>query len=1038
MAGRSREYDIAFRLNGIMDPSIRRSIGDSERHIQELERAIRELSSTGGFDSLRRDASRTGTAFDSLQERAESFGDTLNRVAEFTGAKALIDAATGSIQNIVGTIGDQSEAMAQLQASTGMTAEEMREMDTIAKDLYSQPLGEGFDDIASAMATVKQATGLTGEELENTTKNAMVFRDVFAADVPESLKVVDTMMRKFGITSDQAYNLLAQGQQKGLNKADDLMDTINEYSVYFDTMGYSADQMFDTLAAGMENGAFNADKVGDAVKEFGIRIKDGSKSTYAAMATLFAPEGVGKFVDELRKGSTKSAAYLEIVKRTSKTTADSLVKDLNKGGTRAEEAITLIESMLGGGNKIVDDLGNGAIKGKDAMEKVIAKLREIKDPIEQNQIAVALFGTQFEDLEAETILAMGSARNQFDMTKETMEEVAEVKYDTLMNQFKEIGRGLMVDVVIPIGEDLMPTLQSVADWMADNKELLKVIALGVPAAMLVKNTVKIVKSLGSIGSAAGGAVGTAGKFARIIGGLGSPLGLATTGIGLLTTGILAYKKHQEEARSELLNMGDALETAYSNYEEVDHANKRTQNLINEYDRLTGKINDANTPANELTEARRKLKKVEEELIGMNQEILSAEDAKTGRFRDQLEVVKDIHQTRFNTGKRELEHEVLEAENKFPDLERNTIEIEQELKKQNQAYAEAADAYGKYVYLMNEHESFMRSDADTDAKLQKNEEMIQKINAATGNSFIRWDEVDIAFDKIEASFDKTDEKIKTLEGELNDAQASMESYYNNNVKMIEMELGGSIDELAAKYKNASAEEKEKIEKSIGLIAELNDKVNLLPAEKKINIDVFYKEIGKPTYAKALNDPDADDLKGFKRYADGGFSDRPAIFGEAGLEAAIPINDKPRSHAILDAVNQMMGHDNVFPAEESEQWRNLYKMQAADLSMASAPFVQPELPALPTINFPDVDFPQLTRSAPIQQAAQRNELLTAAAGPQMQQDNSVNIEYAPQVLIQGGGDPATEERFKAILQSHKEEIVRMLRDHERQQRRVDMRQ
>lgn len=1078
MAGRSREYDIAFRLEGIMDPSIRRSIGDSERHIQELERAIRELSSTGSFDSLRRDASRTGTAFDSLQERAESFGDTLNRVAEFTGAKALIDAATGSIQNIVGTIGDQSEAMAQLQASTGMTAEEMREMDTIAKNLYSQPLGEGFDDIASAMATVKQATGQTGEELENTTKNAMVFRDVFAADVPESLKVVDTMMRKFGITSDQAYNLLAQGQQKGLNKADDLMDTINEYSVYFDTMGYSADQMFDTLAAGMENGAFNADKVGDAVKEFGIRIKDGSKSTYAAMATLFAPEGVGKFVDELRKGSTKSAAYLEIVKRTSKTTADSLVKDLNKGGTRAEEAITLIESMLGGGNKIVDDLANGSIKGKDAMEKVITKLKEIKDPIERNQIAVALFGTQFEDLEAETILAMGSARSQFDMTKETMEEVAAVKYDTLMNQFKEIGRGLMVDVVIPIGEDLMPTLQSVADWMADNKELLKVIALGAPAALLTKNTVKIVKSLSSIGSAASGTTGTVGGFSRILGALSNPVGLATTAIGLLVGGVVAYKQHQEDARQELIHFGDQLQEASDQFQETKDKAKLTNDLIWQYEDLGKKIEATATGAGnlagnseKLVEQQSKQKEIVKQLQDLHPKTLSDYEVENGKIGEKIGLLKQASDAEVELSRLALERTVAEGEQ---NLDKTEAEISK-LQKQTEAIEARKDAIDSAIPAFQdiaaEFERLSNLDP-SDTVTQKMLALVDKANEVGSDVGVNFGGVahlnmlgDTIDDLSQQRIDSIDSLVTKLD-ELNTAKQSYEDLYKAQQQIIELDLGGTIDESAAKFKDMSHDQRVEFLEALNSVQKLNSEMDLIPTEKRINVEVLYKEIGRPNPMKPKDPPVTDIVNdlfnraGFKQYADGGFSDRPAIFGEAGLEAAIPINDKPRSHAILDAVNQMMGHDNVPPAEASEQWRNLHKMQAASMTAAVAgqpelptmqvppqpdlpvvlvpqlPDLQMDAPVMPEINLPEMAYPQFDRPAPIQQVDQRNELLTAAAAPQMQQDNSINIEYAPQITIQNGADPGLEDRINSALREGEARFSRMLQEQNRWQRRVNM--
>lgn len=245
-----------------MDSSFRQSMGSAERHIEELERALQEMNRRGQLDDLRRDAEQTEGAFDGLRERAESFGETLNRVAEFTGAKALIDMATGSLENIVGTIGDSADAMAQLQAATGMTAQQMEGMEDISKDLYRQNYGEGFEDIGDVMATVKQFTNQTGDELEKTTATAITFRDVFKEDVPESLKAADTMMKKFGITSEEAYNLMAQGAQKGLNKSGELVDTANEYSVYFDKLGYSANDMFNLFSAGMETGAFSLDKVG--------------------------------------------------------------------------------------------------------------------------------------------------------------------------------------------------------------------------------------------------------------------------------------------------------------------------------------------------------------------------------------------------------------------------------------------------------------------------------------------------------------------------------------------------------------------------------------------------------------------------------------------------------------------------------------------------------------------------------------------------------------------------------------------------------
>lgn len=45
-----------------------------------------------------------------------------------------------------------------------------------------------------------------------------------------------------------------------------------------------------------------------------------------------------------------------------------------------------------------------------------------------------------------------------------------------------------------------------------------------------------------------------------------------------------------------------------------------------------------------------------------------------------------------------------------------------------------------------------------------------------------------------------------------------------------------------------------------------------------------------------------------YAKGGIADRPSIFGEAGPEIAIPLNNKPRSHSLLDSANRIMGRES----------------------------------------------------------------------------------------------------------------------------------
>lgn len=296
------------------------------------------------------------------------------------------------------------QAMSQVQMATGAADDQMLATREIAKELYSQNFGEDWNDLGSAISAVQTVTGQAGNELKETTKNALLLRDAFQYDVNESVKTADTMMKQFGISSEQAYNLLAQGAQKGLDKSGDLLDTVNEYSGYFSKLGFAANDMFDIFGSGMEAGAFNLDKVGDGIKEFGIRTKDGSKTS------LDAYKSIG-------------------------LSGEEMTKKFATGGNVAQEAFL----------------------------KTVKAINEVKDPVQRNAASVALFGTQAEDLEERVIKAYGNVKKTFDMTKNTMEQINQVKIDSPGQAFALIGRQIETGLLIPIGQFLLPILMEVSN-----------------------------------------------------------------------------------------------------------------------------------------------------------------------------------------------------------------------------------------------------------------------------------------------------------------------------------------------------------------------------------------------------------------------------------------------------------------------------------------------------------------------------------------------------------------------------------------------
>lgn len=946
--------ELIVRLNVLVNPNVPRSVEEVEQQIKDLEDVLKELAKAGYFDQLRGDAEDAG-------DEAEQLGDKLKAAFEKVDF-SMLTKAVEPLKAVWTAVNDSAGAMAQLQASTGLTAAEMSGMKEISDSLYSQNYGKNFEDIGEAVGTVKQVLGQTGDELETTTQKAMTYRDVFKGDISDSVQAVDAMMQKFGISSEQAYNLMAQGAQKGLNTSGGLLSAVEKHSADFKKMGYSADEMFELLSSGMDNGGDSLEGLAGLVKKFGSTVKEGSDSTKAAVYELFAPEQLNQFSAALVSGGTKSKEFGELVKVAGKNGAVALVKDLKAGGDSASKAMLQLRKTMGNGDEIFKGLADGSMTGKDAMNQVIAKLKAIKDPVHQAALASAIFGAQFEEIGNKAVLSLGQTRHQFDMTRQTMDEVSAIKDNTLTEQFSAIGRELMSGLVVPLGESVMPALQGLTSWASDNKEALMVIGLAGPAAVLATKTVKIVQEFSKIITAASGASGAAGGFAGALGLLTNPVGLAVAGVGLVTAGVIAFKKHQEDARQELLNMGDALDESYANYAGIEETTARTKDLITEHDRLEKKLKDANTPAAEMLEARRKLMLVEQELIDMNPNILSAEGSKNDKFKEQIGLVGDIAKAKEEMGRRELEHDALTAQAKLPELENNYSKLTQDLQKQTASYEKNKVKYRDYVQLQAEYTEIELS-PENDQKIERLTAFAKKATQVTGKDYDYFGgtlQFEDDFGELEKSFDKDNSKIKKTQSEITEAENSFISYYNAQKKLIELDLGGTLQEQAAKYKDMSAAEKAQFNKAMTDMMNLNAEVDKLPADKRVNVQILWEQTGQVPNWKLTDEEWGEVHKsietkgepnsrtkagrkanylarhdpGFEGYAEGGIAYVPSIFGEAGPEIAIPLNRKPRSRSLLEKANDLMGYNNnsVNNGDIHVTWAPSVILQGGDKSVA----------------------------------------------------------------------------------------------------------
>lgn len=331
-----------------------------------------------------------------------------------TAAKwaAGIAAAAATVAVAIGTVAvkatdEYQDALNKLQVQTGATNKEMTELRDVVKNVYADNFGESFEDVANSVALVKKNCNLVGEELQNMTELALGFRDAFGVETQESTRAAKAMMDQFGISAEEAFNLMVQGEQRGLDYSGELIDNINEYSVQFGKLGLSATDMFDIFESGSKAGAFNLDKIGDAVKEFSIRAIDGSNTT----------------ID----GFTKLGLN-----------ADEMAKKFAAGGDTAKEAFY----------QTIDAIG------------------DMDDSVAQSTVGVDLFGTMWEDLGPEVVTQLDSVRDAYDKTKDSAEQMNKIQYNSFGNAVKGIKRQLETNILIPLGESILPVLNKFSNWFA--------------------------------------------------------------------------------------------------------------------------------------------------------------------------------------------------------------------------------------------------------------------------------------------------------------------------------------------------------------------------------------------------------------------------------------------------------------------------------------------------------------------------------------------------------------------------------------------
>jgi hypothetical protein len=307
----------------------------------------------------------------------------------------------------------------RLQALTGIDEASAARFARVAGEAYANNFGESIE---SNMNTTRLALQFDLIDEDATTRDAQKvveglggIADVLDEDVTRSAAAVSVLLSSGMANSAlRAYDLLATGAREGLNRNEDLLDTLTEYPVVLRRLGLTGEEMLGLLNQGLESGARNTDVVADALKEFQIRATD---------------------------ASTLSAAGFERLGFS----AEEMTAKIAAGGTGAREGL----------------------------QQVLDKLRETEDPVVRNAAAVELFGTKAEDLGAALFsLDLTSAVDQLNGVSGAAERMFSTIADNDASRIAQAQRNIEVaaeGIKGALASAFAEPLGDMAEWVSQNR-----------------------------------------------------------------------------------------------------------------------------------------------------------------------------------------------------------------------------------------------------------------------------------------------------------------------------------------------------------------------------------------------------------------------------------------------------------------------------------------------------------------------------------------------------------------------------------------
>lgn len=847
-------------------------------------------------------------ASEQAAEEAEGAG---NKGTDAIGAVAGALAAAGitaKVMEIAGAVYELSSSFSEAEktivGATGATGRELDELMSNSLDVYASSSAENLNEVAASMMNVKTATGLTGDALEEATDAALVLNNVLGYEVAESSRTAGALMKNFGVSAQEAYNLIAIGAQNGADKNGDLLDVLNEYSAQYSALGLSAEEFVSSLVDGAEAGVFSVDKVGDAVKEFNIRAKDGSDTTAEAFELL----GMN---------------------------ADIMSEKFAAGGDTA----------------------------RTAFFEVVNALESMDDPMAKNAAAVGLFGTQYEDLEATVLPVLsgieGGTLDMYDAVG-TLAEGAQSMGDEWQaagNSIKAAFGSAITPAVSAGSSALAGFVQGVGEFLQEHPAVTKAItAIGVGLGVVVA---------GFALYAAGSAVATAATalFGTTLSAAIWPITAIAAAIAAVTAAVLflvdAFQEDLGEVEGltattreqyyELQDLNAEYEEACEKYGETSEEALRLKYQV---DDLTASYEANKQTVEEFTAEVDALVQSHDDLISSYEESMTTLDQNAVGTMSLIQKLDDLASTTNRTAAQEEQMKAVidQLNTDLPDLALSYDDVTSSTEKSIAAMKQAAEAQAEqerqaeqkqaYVDLLKEQANLEEEIAKAEENVRLEQERMDNMSGWdhfwTGGE---WDDLEAyqeALDELNAAYEENQAALQGIEDDWAEvAQAAEDAAespasYEEAVAVAYDNVRAKVEELCAAYDEAYQAALESFEGQFGLFdeAEADMDATVANAQAALDSQLAYWE-SYSANVETLKNTSAEDLgvtqenyEALMAYAQSGSEEAAGL--AASMAEAINSGNTEAVAALAETVGQVQAAKETAAAAVAD-WQTDFTAQ-----------------------------------------------------------------------------------------------------------------